>query len=122
MGLTTNEKPAQCPGRAGQVLPDGNRTYLLIVPRDSIQSAADLMAMRQAGCTKVAVANDKEAYGAGLAALLELEKKQFGVDITSNTGIDPKAANFPHPTTAGEERGSRLLLFSPASCRTVRAQ
>jgi len=32
------------------------------VPIDSIQAAADLMAMKNAGCTKVAVANDKEAY------------------------------------------------------------
>jgi len=31
------------------------------VPIDSIQAAADLIAMKQAGCTKVAVANDKEA-------------------------------------------------------------
>jgi branched-chain amino acid transport system substrate-binding protein len=42
----------------------------------------------------VAVANDKEAYGAGLATLLELEKGFYGVTITSNTGIDPTAPNF----------------------------
>ena len=35
--------------------------------------------MKQAGCTKVAIANDKEAYGAGLATLLELEKGYYGV-------------------------------------------
>ena len=51
--------------------------------------------MKQDGCTKVAVANDKEAYGAGLATLLELEKAKYGVTITSNTGIDPDLAELP---------------------------
>jgi branched-chain amino acid transport system substrate-binding protein len=93
VGLTTN-LPGSAPGEPQKYYPTGKRTYLRIVPIDSIQAAADLMAMKQAGCTKVAVANDKEAYGAGLATLLELEKGFYGVTITSNTGIDPTAPNF----------------------------
>ncbi len=111
VGLTTNE-PGSAPGEPDKYYPTGNRTYLRIVPRDSIQSAADLMAMKQAGCTKVAVANDKEAYGAGLAALLELEKKQFGVDITSNTGIDPKAANFRTYAQQVKNEGADCFFFA----------
>ncbi|TMK74226.1 MAG: branched-chain amino acid ABC transporter substrate-binding protein, partial [Actinobacteria bacterium] len=53
VGLTTNE-PGSAPGEPDKYYPTGNRTYLRIVPRDSIQAAADLMAMKQAGCTKVA--------------------------------------------------------------------
>src|SRR5262249_29246912 len=92
VGLTTN-----LPGSAGgadeqqKYYPTGNRTYMRIVPIDSIQAAADLQAMKQAGCTKVAVANDKEAYGQGLATLLGLEKGFYGVNVVSNTGIDPTA-------------------------------
>ena len=67
VGLTTN-LPGSAPGEPQKYYPTGNRTYLRIVPIDSIQAAADLMAMKQAGCTKVAVANDKEAYGAGPGA------------------------------------------------------
>jgi branched-chain amino acid transport system substrate-binding protein len=111
VGLTTNE-PGSAPGEPDKYYPTGNRTYLRIVPRDSIQSAADLMAMKQAGCTKVAVANDKEAYGAGLAALLELEKKQFGVDITSNTGIDPKAPNFRSYAQQVKNEGADCFFFA----------
>jgi branched-chain amino acid transport system substrate-binding protein len=93
VGLTTNE-PGSAPGEPQKYYPSGTRTYLRIVPRDSIQAAADLLAMKEAGCTRVAVANDKEAYGSGLAALLELEKGFYGVTVTSNTGIDPTAPNF----------------------------
>src|ERR1700689_5806755 len=92
-GLTTS-LPGSAPGEPQKYYPTGKRNYLRIVPIDSIQAAADLIAMKQAGCAKVAVANDKEAYGAGLAKLLELEKGDYGVTITSNTGIDPKAPNF----------------------------
>ncbi len=111
VGLTTNE-PGSAPGEPEKYYPTGNRTYLRIVPRDSIQSAADLMAMKQAGCTKVAVANDKEAYGAGLAALLELEKGQFGINITSNTGIDPKAANFRTYAQQVKNEGADCFFFA----------
>ena len=69
VGLTTN-LPGSAPGEPQKYYPSGTRTYLRIVPIDSIQAASDLIAMKQAGCTKVAVANDKEAYGSGLATLL----------------------------------------------------
>src|SRR5512140_153271 len=93
VGLTTS-LPGSAPGEPQKYYPSGKRTYLRIVPIDSIQAAADLMAMKQAGCTKVAVANDKEAYGGGLATLLEKEKGFYGVTIVSNTGIDPTSPNF----------------------------
>jgi branched-chain amino acid transport system substrate-binding protein len=111
VGLTTDE-PGSAPGEPEKYYPTGKRTYLRIVPRDSIQAASDLLAMKQAGCTKVAVANDKEAYGAGLAALLELEKKSYGVDITSNTGIDPKAPNFRSYASTVKSQGADCFFFA----------
>src|SRR5215216_1474621 len=111
VGLTTDEA-GSAPGEPDKYYPTGTRTYLRIVPRDSIQAAADLMAMKQAGCSKVAIANDKEAYGAGLADLLELEKGQFGVDITSNTGIDPKAANFRTYAQQVKNEGADCFFFA----------
>jgi branched-chain amino acid transport system substrate-binding protein len=111
VGLTTDE-PGSAPGEPDKYYPTGKRTYLRIVPRDSIQAAADLLAMKEAGCTKVAVANDKEAYGAGLAALLELEKGDYGVTITSNTGIDPKAANFRSYASTIASEGADCFFFA----------
>ena len=110
VGLTTN-LPGSAPGEPQKYYPSGNRTYLRIVPIDSIQAAADLMAMKQAGCTKVAVANDKEAYGQGLATLLGLEKGFYGVNIASNTGIDPTSPNFRSYASTIKGQGSRLLLL-----------
>jgi branched-chain amino acid transport system substrate-binding protein len=111
VGLTTNE-PGSAPGEPGKYYPTGTRTYLRIVPRDSIQAASDLLAMKQAGCTKVAVANDKEAYGQGLAALILLEKKFYGVNVISNTGIDPTAPNFRSYAATIKGQGADCFFFA----------
>ena len=111
VGLTTS-LPGSAPGEPQKYYPTGKRTYLRIVPIDSIQAAADLMAMKQAGCTKVAVANDKEAYGSGLATLLGLEKGFYGVTITSNTGIDPTAPNFRTFASTIASQGADCFFFA----------
>ena len=111
VGLTTNE-PGSAPGEPTKYYPTGTRTYLRIVPRDSIQAASDLLAMKQAGCTKVAMANDKQAYGAGLASLIELEKGDYGITVTSNTGIDPKAPNFRSYADTIKGQGADCFFFA----------
>jgi branched-chain amino acid transport system substrate-binding protein len=111
VGLTTN-LPGSAPGEPQKYYPTGTRTYLRIVPIDSIQAGADLIAMKNAGCTKVAVANDKEAYGQGLATLLGLEKGSYGVTITSNTGIDPTAPNFRSYAATVKSQGADCFFFS----------
>jgi len=111
VGLTTN-LPGSAPGEPQKYYPTGSRTYLRIVPIDSIQAASDLIAMKEAGCQKVAVANDKEAYGAGLATLLELEKGFYGVTIVSNTGIDPTAPNFRSYASTIKGQGADCFFFA----------
>jgi branched-chain amino acid transport system substrate-binding protein len=111
VGLTTN-LPGSAAGEPQKYYPEGTRNYLRIVPIDSIQAASDLMAMKQAGCTKVAVANDKEAYGAGLGTLLELEKGMYGVTIVSNTGIDPAAANFRSYASTIASQGANCFFYA----------
>jgi branched-chain amino acid transport system substrate-binding protein len=111
VGLTT-DLPGSAPGEPQKYYPTGKRTYLRIVPIDSIQGAADLLAMKQAGCTKVAIANDKEAYGAGLAQLIELEKAEYGVTVVSNTGIDPTASNFRTYAQTIKSEGADCFFFS----------
>jgi branched-chain amino acid transport system substrate-binding protein len=60
----------------------------------------------------VAVANDKEAYGQGLATLLGLEKGSYGVTVTSNTGIDPTSPNFRSYASTIQGQGADCFFFS----------
>jgi branched-chain amino acid transport system substrate-binding protein len=93
VGLTTNQ-PGSTTGEPGRYSPTGTRTYLRIVPIDSVQAAADLLAMREAGCSKVAIASDQEAYGTGLARLIAVQKTDYGIDIVSFGPINPAARSF----------------------------
>ena len=81
-------------------------------PIDSIQAAADLLALKNAGCTRLAVANDKEAYGAGLAQLLVLTAPSYGVKVVSNTGIDPKAPNYRSYASTIKSQGANCFEFA----------
>src|SRR5581483_8466549 len=111
VGLTTS-LPGSAPGEPQKYYPTGTRTYLRIVPIDSIQAAAGLIAMKEAGCTKVAVANDKEAYGQGLATLLGLEKGFYGMSVSSDTGIDPTAPNFRSYAATVKSQGADCFYFA----------
>ena len=111
VGLTTNE-PGSEKGEPQKYYPSGKRTYLRIVPRDTIQAAALLTLMKQDGCTKVAIANDKETYGAGLARLVQLQSKKVGVDIVSNESIDKTASNYRSYASGVKAKGADCFLFS----------
>jgi len=120
VGLTTSQ-PGSGPDEPGRYAPTGTRTYLRIVPTDAIQGAADLLTMKQAGCTRVAVADDGEEYGAGLAKLVEAQKRAYGIDVVSETTLDPGERNFPGAIAAIKgERPDCLLLAGIASPATVR--
>jgi branched-chain amino acid transport system substrate-binding protein len=93
VGLTTND-PGSAPGEPQVYYPTGKRNYLRLVPRDTIQGIAGLVAMKHDGCTRVAVANDKTPYGAGLATQIQLHAAANGITVTSNTPLDPTAPNY----------------------------
>jgi branched-chain amino acid transport system substrate-binding protein len=111
VGLTTSE-PGSAPGEPQSYYPTGKRNYLRIVPRDKIQAAAILKTMKSDGCKTAAVANDKDTYGQGLAALLELQKGSYGITIASNTGIDPKQPNFRTYAQTLKSQGVDCFVFS----------
>jgi branched-chain amino acid transport system substrate-binding protein len=111
VGLTTNE-PGSESGEPAKYAPTGKKTYMRIVPRDTIQAAALLSTLKTDQCKKVAVANDQETYGAGLAKVMSLSAGKAGVDITSNTGIQPDAANFRAYAAKVKGEGADCFVFS----------
>jgi branched-chain amino acid transport system substrate-binding protein len=110
VGLTTNE-PGSEKGEPDKYYPTGKRTYTRIVPRDTIQAAALITLMKQDGCTKVALANDKDTYGLGLARLVELQAKDAGLALTNDVGIDKTASNFRSVAADFKSQGADCFLF-----------
>ena len=111
VGLTTDE-PGSEKGEPQKYYPAGTRTYARIVPRDTIQAAALVTQMKEDGCTNVAIANDKETYGAGLARLVEITAKEQGVSIIANEGIQKEAANFRAVASKFKGQGADCFLFA----------
>ena len=101
VGLTTDD-PGSEPGEPDKYYPTGDRTYTRIVPKDTIQAAALVTLMKGDGCTKVAMTNDKEVYGAGLARVIELSAKEQGLELTGNDAIDKNASNYRSHRLQGE--------------------
>ena len=93
VGLTTNEPGAES-GEPDKYYPTGKRTYARTPPRDTIQGAALATIMKEDGCTKLYLLNDKEVYGAGVAKNMETSAKEQGIEVLGNEGIDPKASNY----------------------------
>jgi branched-chain amino acid transport system substrate-binding protein len=111
VGLTTKAPGAE-PGTPDKYYPAGTRTFARIVPKDTIQGAALATIMKQDGCTNVAMANDKEVYGAGLATNIAASAKSQGLKIDFNQGIDPKAANYRSLAQRAKGDNADCFVFS----------
>ncbi len=110
-GLTTAWAGAAT-GEPMKYDPTGTPTFLRLAPIDSIQGAADLIAMKQAGCQKVAVADDGGIYGTGLAKMLQLGQRLYAVTITSSTALDPRATSFASYAASVAAAGADCFFFA----------
>jgi branched-chain amino acid transport system substrate-binding protein len=111
VGLTTDE-PGADEGEPDKYYPSGERHYLRIVPKDTIQGAALATVMKEDGCTTVYILNDKEVYGAGLARNIESSAEEQGMEVAGNEGIDPKAPNFRSQAGAIKSSGADCFVFA----------
>ena len=75
--------------------------------------------MKEDGCTKIAVANDKEVYGAGLAAVVEASAKEAGLEVTANDAIDTKAANYRSLASKAKTAGADCFVFGATASNAV---
>jgi branched-chain amino acid transport system substrate-binding protein len=111
VGLTT-DAPGSEPGEPDKFYPTGQRTYTRIVPIDTIQAAALVTLMKEDGCTKVELTNDKEVYGAGLATNIEQAGDSQGVEIVANDAIDKNAANYRSLASKAKGAGVDCFVYS----------
>jgi branched-chain amino acid transport system substrate-binding protein len=111
VGLTT-DAPGSEPGEPDKYYPSGQRTYTRIVPTDTIQGAALATVMKEDGCTKVEMTNDKEVYGAGLASNIEAAAKSIGLEIIANDAIDKNAPNYRSLAQKAKSAGADCFIYS----------
>ena len=111
VGLTSDEPGADA-GEPDKYYPTGQRTYMRIVPKDTIQGAALATVMKEDGCTKVQMTNDKEVYGAGLAKNIQSSADAQGLNIISNEAIDKNAPNYRSLASKAKDAGADCFIYS----------
>jgi branched-chain amino acid transport system substrate-binding protein len=111
VGLTSDE-PGANPGEPDKYYPTGQRTYTRIVPKDTIQGAALATVMKEDGCTKVQLTNDKEVYGAGLASNIESAAEAQSLEIIANDAIDKNAPNYRSLAQKAKGAGADCFIYS----------
>jgi branched-chain amino acid transport system substrate-binding protein len=111
VGLTSDE-PGAAPGEPDKYYPTGERSYARIVPKDTIQGAALATVMKEDGCTKVQMTNDKEVYGAGLATNIQGAADAQGLEIISNDAIDKNSPNFRSLAAKAAQEGADCFVFA----------
>ncbi len=67
--------------------------------------------MKDEGCTKVYILNDKEVYGKGLATATQKAADEGGLVVLGNDGIDTKAANFRSVASTVKSSGADCMFF-----------
>jgi branched-chain amino acid transport system substrate-binding protein len=114
VGLTSDEPGADAgePDKYYPALDSNGRTYARIVPKDTIQGAALATLMKQDGCTKVYMTNDKEVYGAGLAKNIQGAADAQGLDIVANDPIDKNAPNYRSLAEKAKGTGANCFVYS----------
>ncbi len=111
VGLTSDE-PGAGPGEPNKYYPSGQRTYTRIVPKDTIQGAALATLMKEDGCTKVFMTNDKEVYGAGLANNIQAAAEAQGLEIVANEPVDKGQPNYRSVAQAAAGEDADCFVYS----------
>jgi branched-chain amino acid transport system substrate-binding protein len=111
VGLTSNAAGAE-PGEPQKYYPTGKRTYVRVVPKDTVQAAALATVMKEQNCAKPYILQDKEVYGQGLATNAVASLKAAGIPALGDDGWDPKAANYRSVASKIAAKGTDCVLLS----------
>jgi branched-chain amino acid transport system substrate-binding protein len=111
VGLTSDEPGAE-PGEPEKYYPSGQRHYTRIVPKDTIQGAALATLMKEDGCARVYMTNDKEVYGAGLGRNIESAAEAQGLNIIANEAIDKNQPNYRSLASSAAGQDADCFVFS----------
>jgi branched-chain amino acid transport system substrate-binding protein len=91
VGLTS-ALPGAAKGQPQAFEPSGQPTFVRLVPNDDVEAAADLEAMRAAGCARVELAYEQTLYGGGQAQTLQELAPSYHVALGASPAPPPSEA------------------------------
>lgn len=109
LGLT--EATGGRKGEPERFYPSGQRTFGRVVPADNIQAAALVAYMKAQGVKSVAILDDRDLYGTGIADEVAQVAKEQGLEVLSESGIDGLNGNLTQPAAQVAQSGADAFFF-----------
>lgn len=109
-GLTRDEPGAE-PGAPEKYYPTGDRTYVRVIPRSTVQGAALALLMQEEGCERAYLLHDGMTYGRGLAKTARRSARARGVAVVGFAAIHPRASNYRNLAGAIDDRQADCMLY-----------
>lgn len=119
-GLTTDDDPGGPKADPGRNYPTRIQTFMRLIPRDTVQAAALVAAMKQDGCKKVALAHDAGAAGSSLARMVDKQAKDAKLDLASNVAYTPGSSARTIATTFEEQNADCFLMTASRASAAAR--
>jgi branched-chain amino acid transport system substrate-binding protein len=76
-------------GEPERFYPSGQRTFARVAPADDVEAAAQVDLLREEGVERLAIVDDGEIGGTGLASLVAARAREAGMRIVTTKRIDP---------------------------------
>jgi branched-chain amino acid transport system substrate-binding protein len=93
VGLTQGG-PGTAPGEPAKYYPSGTRTLVRVSATDNVQGKLLAQLAKDDSCSNLAVIDDREVFGEGLAKVVVASARSAGLPIVDQASMDKQAANY----------------------------
>jgi branched-chain amino acid transport system substrate-binding protein len=111
VGLTQGG-PGTAPGEPDKYYPSGKRTLVRVAATDNVQGKLLSELAKDEGCANLAVVDDREVFGQGLASVVVSAARRAGLKIATEKGIDKQAANYRSLAAALSSANTACFVFT----------
>lgn len=111
MGLTRGGDEAS-PGEPQKYYSTGLRTFVRVVPSDSVQAAVQARLQRRAGCRRTHVLDDGEVDGTDAAMSFQAAARAAHLPVVTPDQYDPRASSYASLAQTIAQSGADCILIS----------
>jgi branched-chain amino acid transport system substrate-binding protein len=111
VGLTRGGDEAS-PGEPEKYYPTGLRTFVRVIPNDSVQAAVQAQLQHDAGCRRTYVVDDGEVDGNDAAMSFQVAAKAIHLPVAAADQYDPKASSYASLAQTIGHSGADCVLIS----------
>jgi branched-chain amino acid transport system substrate-binding protein len=114
VGLTTTAAGAS-PGEPQKYYPTGIRSFVRVMPNDSVQAVAQVRLQQSFGCNKTFVLDDGQFDGYDAATAFQVAAGAHQLAVAGVQAFDPRATDYTSLARGVAQAGPNCVLISAAT-------